>query len=638
MTLLLLLDRGRSAPLLIFTVAVMAIGWYGGLWPGLVATLLGSLAGAYALIDNTGLVPGQSNRWAHVALFLAIGSLISLMCERLHRAAREVTAGETALLRQSEVYRNAIIESALDSIIAMDQHGRIVEFNPAAERTFGYRRKDVIGRTVAETVIPPRLREAHRRGLATFVETGAGPVMGKRVEMPAMHADGSEFPVELAITVTRQGTDAIVFIAYLRDITERRQAECEREQLLASERAARSEAERAARLKDEFLAVVSHELRTPLQAILGWATVLRDPRIDAQALAQGMETLERNARAQAKIIDDLLDMNRIIAGKVRLDVQHVDLPALVEAALETVRPAAATKSIRLQQALEPLARPIRGDPGLLQQVVCNILSNAIKFTPAGGAVRVELERVDSQIEIRVKDTGQGIDPAFLPHVFQRFRQADASITREQRGLGLGLAIVQHLVGLHGGAVLVESPGIEQGSTFTVVLPLDAVLEPRAGSPADRAASAPRAPLTLQGIRVLVVDDEADGRELIAHVLQALEAEVYTVGCAKEALDMLERHRPHVLVSDIGMPGHDGYELIRNVRALDAESGGGTPAVALTALARPEDRQQALASGYQMHVAKPVEPSELAHVIASLARTEQDSGAPTVHCSSCGTKG
>ena len=408
------------------------------------------------------------------------------------------------------------------------------------------------------------------------------------------------------------------------DIDAIKRLQQDRERLLDSERSARAEAERASRMKDEFLATLSHELRTPLNAILGWSQILAHGTKDAEDLAEGLRTIERNARAQTQIIEDLLDMSRIISGKVRLDVQRIDLAVLVHSAIETTRPSADAKGIRLHAVLDPSAGPVSGDPNRLQQVFWNLLTNAVKFTPRGGRVQVVLERVDSNVEIRVIDTGEGIRPEFLPHVFDRFRQADATTTRRHGGLGLGLSIVKQLVELHGGSVRVKSAGVGRGATFTVALPLTAIHpEPHTDVERDhpRAASATTGPLDtcvqIRGVKVLVVDDEPDARGLIKRLLEDCDAEVITAGSAAEALELVRAERPDVLASDVGMPGEDGYSLIRRVRALRPDEGGRTPAIALTAYARAEDRVKAMLAGFQMHLTKPVEPAELVTTVASL---------------------
>jgi PAS domain S-box-containing protein len=396
----------------------------------------------------------------------------------------------------------------------------------------------------------------------------------------------------------------------------------ERKHLLESERAARAEAERTSAIKDEFLATLSHELRTPLSAILGWSQVLRRRNANDADLIQGLETIERNARAQTQLIEDLLDMSRITLGKVRLDIQPVEPVSFIEAAVETVRPAAEAKGIRLEKQLDQAAGPISGDPHRLQQVIWNLLTNAIKFTQKDGKVQLLLERVNSHIEISVTDTGVGIEPRFLPHVFERFRQADASATRRFGGLGLGLAIVKHLVELHGGTVRVHSLGENRGTTFVVQLPVMAVhrhpgAEPRLHPAGPVAGSVEFRISDLTGIKVLVVDDEPDARNLIKRVLEECRAQVLSAGSADEAILLVEKERPDVLVSDIGMPDMDGYELLRRVRALGPSRGGRVPAIALTAFARSEDRTRALRAGFLIHVAKPVEPSELVASVASV---------------------
>ncbi|HJQ67638.1 MAG TPA: GAF domain-containing protein [Blastocatellia bacterium] len=386
------------------------------------------------------------------------------------------------------------------------------------------------------------------------------------------------------------------------------------------------ETQEASRLKDDFLATVSHELRTPLNAILGWSRMLRTNRFDDETAAQALETIERNARAQAQLIEDLLDVSRIITGKLRLDIRPVEPVEVINAAIDAVRPAADAKQVRIQTVLDPWAGVVSGDPDRLQQVLWNLLSNAIKFTPKEGSVQIRLERVNSHIDITLSDTGQGIAPEFLPFVFDRFRQADSTLTRAHGGLGLGLAIVRHLVEMHGGTVRAESEGEGRGATFTVKLPLRAIhhQEPEAADPQHvetnvRAADmAFDCPPDLKGVRIMVVDDEEDARRLLVAVLEQCAASVRTSASVAEALAEIKEWEPDVLVSDIEMPGEDGYMLIRKVRELESELGRKLPAVALTAHARAEDRMRVLSSGYQMHVPKPVEPAELAVVIASLA--------------------
>ncbi len=394
----------------------------------------------------------------------------------------------------------------------------------------------------------------------------------------------------------------------------------ERAALLESERLARAEIERVGLVKDEFLATLSHELRTPLNAVLGWSEFLLSRVHDDGDTRHGLETIARNARAQAQLIDDLLDMSRIVSGKIRLDVQRVDLSPIVEAALDSVRPSADAKGIVVRRTIDPNAGPVFGDPNRLQQVIWNLLSNAVKFTSRDGKIDVIVQRVNSHVEITVHDTGIGISAEFLPHMFERFRQGDSSTKRKYGGLGLGLSIVKQLVELHGGHVTAASGGVGKGATFLVSLPLRAVHV--AGVPREHPTSPKppglRAPeISLDGIHVLVVDDEVDARELVRSVLGAASAKVLVAASADEGFELLKTHRPDVIVSDIGMPERDGYELIRDIRALSTAAGGKTPAIALTAFARSEDRTRAMLAGYQVHVSKPIEPQELVATIKSL---------------------
>ncbi|MEN3333583.1 MAG: hypothetical protein V7641_2948 [Blastocatellia bacterium] len=415
-------------------------------------------------------------------------------------------------------------------------------------------------------------------------------------------------------------------ITIIEDVTERVARENRLMKLLAREQAAREDAESANRAKDEFLATMSHELRTPINAIYGWAQVLRRLDQDPEAVRRGIEAIERNSKMQSRLIEDILDVSRIITGKFSLDVRPLELVSLIEAALESVRPAADARKIQLQAALDPQAGPVSGDPHRLQQVVWNLLSNAIKFTPAGGRVEIRLERNDSQVEIKVTDTGQGINAEFLPHVFDRFRQADSTSSRRHGGLGLGLAIVRHLVEMHGGTAQAFSDGEDQGATFVVQLPLLALRQSSLKSTERAATSATAAAdgdanqgsaTKLKGIRVLVVDDETDALEMLNLMLKQYGAEVRVAASTREALEVLKQWQPDVLVSDVGMPDEDGYALIDQVRAWEAERGYNIPAVALTGYAGALDRSRLLAAGYQLHFPKPVEIAELASAVAAL---------------------
>ncbi len=410
-------------------------------------------------------------------------------------------------------------------------------------------------------------------------------------------------------------------LGVLQDITERKQTERRRDELLESERAARAEAERASRLKDDFLATVSHELRTPLNAILGYSQLLRAGSGLSSDSLEGIEVIERNARALAQIVDDILDMSRIINGKLRLEVQPLQLRKIVETAMQTVHTSAQAKGIRLIQVIDGPAGTVDGDASRLLQVIWNLLSNAIKFTPRGGTVRVELRQEGSLVEVCVSDTGQGIERDFLPYVFDKFRQADASAARKHGGLGIGLALVKNIVEMHGGTVRVASEGAAMGTTFSFSLPASAKDTAATGldgqPPGAAGLTNARAGLSLAGINVLAVDDEPDARDLLRRFLGDRGANVFIAASARQALEVLDHQRLDVIVSDIGMPDIDGYELLRLIRARPPDRGGNLPAAALTAFARREDRMRALRAGYQTHVPKPVDPAELIAAIAAL---------------------
>jgi signal transduction histidine kinase/ActR/RegA family two-component response regulator len=394
----------------------------------------------------------------------------------------------------------------------------------------------------------------------------------------------------------------------------------DREELLRNERLAREAAESADRAKDEFMAVLSHELRTPLNAVFGWAKMLQDGQLrGAAAERRAKSAIVRNADIQMQLIDDLLDLSRIVRGKLRLEVRRTELPQVMQAALDAVRPAAKSKNVAIQTAIDPDA-VAPADPGRMQQIVWNLLTNAVKFTPPGGRIELRLERRPSQVEIRVRDTGQGIAADMLPHVFERFRQGDSSTTRPHGGLGIGLALVKHLVELHGGTVTAESAGVGHGATFCVTLPtaVAADLPEEISAPAAAPAGSGSDITRLDGLRVVVVDDDAEGLALAETVLSRAGAEVRACPSAPPAFDLVRTWMPDVLITDIEMPGEDGYSLIRRVRALPIAEGGATPAIALTAYGRPADRARALAAGFNMHVPKPIDPGELTTIVASIA--------------------
>jgi PAS domain S-box-containing protein len=527
----------------------------------------------------------------------------------------------------------SIVDNSEDAIVGKDLESIITSWNKAAERIFGYSAEEMVGSSIMK-LIPPELQNEEEEILSRIRR-------GERYnhfDTIRLTKDGRRLHVSLTVSPIKDTYGTVVGASKIaRDITDRKLAEealkeaqrfavaanAERERLLASERAARSEAERTSRMKDEFLATLSHELRTPLNAVLGWANALRVGRPQPAESTEGLQAIERNARAQAQMIDDLLDMSGIISGKVRLDVQRLDLPAVVAASIDTVRASAAAKGVRLQVVIGPLNASISGDPARLQQVFWNLLNNAIKFTPKEGRVQVLLERVNSHVEVSIIDTGEGISPEFLPYIFDRFQQADASTTRRYRGLGLGLAIVKQLVELHGGTVRAKSAGLGKGTTFIVSLPL-VVLHPPPEEwgrrhPHSRPQDVPPLPtISLENVSVLVVDDESDARLLLKRLLESAGAVVYLAGSAADGLEQLLARPVDVIVCDIGMPDEDGFALIRRIRALDDNCKSGVAAVALTAYARLEDRTEAIRSGFQNHLPKPIEPGELLAVVHSLA--------------------
>lgn len=525
-------------------------------------------------------------------------------------------------LRSSEERFRLLLENVKDyAIFFLDSQGRINGWSLGAEYILGYQEAEILGQPSGIIFIPEDLQQGEdKKELEKAVAEG-------RAENERWHVrkDGSRFWASgIATRLIDEAGQLRGFCKIMRDLTERKRAEDERAQLLEREQEARSAAEAANRMKDEFLATLSHELRSPLNAMLGWTRLLNTRKFDEATTARAMETIERSAKSQAQLVEDLLDVSRIIQGKLRLNVRPIGLVSVIEAALETVRPAADAKEIQLQSALDRTAGPVAGDSDRLQQVVWNLLSNAIKFTPKGGLVQILLECVNSYVEITVTDTGKGISREFVPYVFERFRQADSSTTRTYSGLGLGLAIVRHLVELHGGTVHAESQGEGKGATFKVRLPL--VKESRTRE--QQAKKENMAPVLLctstplpilDGLQILVVDDEADTREFLVAAVEMCGAEVIAVSSAIEAIEVISQHRFDVLVSDVGMPEEDGYSLIRKVRKLPKEQGGDIPAVALTAYAREEDRMRSLSQGFQMHLSKPVEPDKLATVIAGLVK-------------------
>jgi PAS domain S-box-containing protein len=536
----------------------------------------------------------------------------------------------------------AIVDNSDDAIVGKDLNGIITSWNRGAERIFGYSAEEMIGTSIMRLI--PLERQAEEEEILSRIRRGE---RYDHFDTIRVTKDGRQLHISLTVSPIKDANGYVVGASKIaHDITERKLAEkaleeaqkvadaatTERLRLLEIEQVARSEAERVNRMKDEFLATLSHELRTPLNAVLGWAATLRVGCPRTGQLAEGLEAIERNARAQAQMIADLLDMSAIISGKTRLDVQSLDLPTILTEAIKTVRSAASTKGVRLQSVIDPLNAPVSGDPNRLQQVFWNLLSNAIKFTPKGGRIQVLLKRVRSNVEIRVIDTGEGISPEFLPYIFNRFEQADSSTARRHSGLGLGLAIVKHLLELHGGQIRARSGGVGKGATFIVSLPLTVVHPPSVELEHEHPQSKPldlpsSREISLKGLNVLVIDDEPDACNLLKALLKAAGASVYLAQSADKGIEQLITKPVDVLICDIGMPEMDGYALIRRVRTLDDPQKSGVAAVALTAYARLEDRTEAIRAGFQNHLSKPVEPAELLAIVHGLA-TPRCSGSIT----------
>ncbi len=514
------------------------------------------------------------------------------------KALLRARRAEVALQRAADEWQ-ATFDTIGDGVAIVDASCRLVRWNAAFARLFGAPTSDLTG------VSASALWQERAAGWS-----GAPPENGSGDRVLELARAGRWFRV--SIHLMKDGGSVCV----VADVTEGRRADDERRRLLAQEQAARADAEAANRAKDHFLGVVSHELRMPLTPILGWARILRTATVDPDTRARALDAIERSARLQARLIEDLLDVSRIIAGKLALEFRPVTLNDVVDAAVEAARPAAAAKSVRIDVTAGDAIGPVMGDPGRLQQVVANLVSNGVKFTPPGGRVDVSVTQTSAEAVIAVRDTGRGIAPEVLAHVFNRFWQAEPDASRRHDGLGLGLTIARHLVELHGGSVTAGSTGVGEGAEFTVTLPL---AEPPAVAPTPAGGDPEHdvAPDVLRGVRVLLVEDEPDARDVLREGLEAFGAEVTAVESGLAALDVIGSVQPHVVLSDIALRDVDGYELVRRLRQRGAHDGGDTPAVALTGYARPQDRARALAAGFQAHVAKPVDPDTLAAVIASL---------------------
>jgi PAS domain S-box-containing protein len=561
----------------------------------------GTVAGVGPFVGRS-----QSDSLLLLQVFLGLTAVLTLA---LAAVVSESRRGHEASVRMA-----TIVKSSSDAIVAKTLDGTITSWNPAAETMFGYAADEALGRNIT-MIIPPDVRHEEDTVLAKIRR---GDVVD-HFETVRVRKDGSSVHVELTVSPVFAADGRIVGVSKIaRDISDRMRLEDERSALLTREQEARADAEAGNRAKDEFLAILSHELRTPLNAVYGWARMMQAGKLDEETSARALDAIVRNANAQVQLIDDLLDVSRVINGKMRLDVRPTDVREVIDAAIDAVGPAVSAKGQRLERVLDPGNGRVNGDPGRLQQIVWNLVINAVKFTPPGGEIRVRMRCEAERVAIVVSDTGQGIPAHVLPFVFDRFRQWDSSSTRAHSGLGLGLALVKHLTELHRGTVSAESPGEGRGATFTVTLPVTAAPRLPSGAPSKITGISHGVGVRLDGLTVLAVDDDPDALQLASAILGSAGAVVKTCRTAADALAMIQSWRPAVLVSDIDMPGEDGYALIRKIRALDETRGGRTPAIALTAYGRTEDRVQTLSSGYSMHLPKPVDPDEFTTIVASVA--------------------
>jgi len=520
------------------------------------------------------------------------------------KIARDIT--DQKRLERDARWLAAIVESSDDAIISKDLDGIVTSWNRGAERMFGFEASEMIGRSI-RLLIPRDLHGEEDDVLARLRRDE--PI--EHYETVRCRKDGTLFPISLTVSPIRGADGKVIGASKIaRDISDKKQAENERQRLLRM-------AQEASQLKDEFLATLSHELRTPLNAVLGYIRMMRSGLLSPEKQNKALETVARNATSLTQMVEDVLDVSRIISGKVRLNIQAVELPEIVREAIDTVRPAADAKGVHLDTVVDRQATTVSGDPERLQQIMWNLLSNAVKFTGSGGRIEVRLARLDSHVEVTVTDTGIGIAPEFLPHVFERFRQADSGISREHGGLGLGLAITRHLVELHGGLIAVSSEGRGQGTTFRVELPVMPKARLEAAAPPGPGAERIDVP-DLGGVRILAVDDDPDALALIREVLEATQATVDVASSGSQALDCIEKNAPDVLVADLGMPKMSGFALLDRIRRSTRPEVRDLPAAALTAYARSEDRAKALRSGFQLHLTKPLDPGELMAAIASLA--------------------
>jgi len=634
---------GKGTPFILFPFAILIAAWIGSLIPGLIATVFSLFLTIRFFLDPSYFTEDQIPATAiRVTLFLLHGIGISLMAFFLKRETeranietrRAVEASDAArALDQERQEARRIADENESRFRTMADHAPVFVWVSDTDKLCTWVNKpwiDFTGKPLIDQLGHGWTEFLHpddRSRSFKIYQSAFDARLPLKIEYRLKRHDGVyRWILDNGIPLYSRDDKFQGYIGSAIDITDIKTALDERDQLLRRERTARQEAERSSRIKDEFLATLSHELRTPLNAILGWSQLLRRKPDDIQTRDQAIDTIERNTRAQTLIIEDLLEMSRIISGKIKLAVQPIDLPSIVAAALESIEPAAEARGLRLERLLNASSVPINGDPARIQQVLWNLMTNAVKFTPRGGCVKVTLQQIETHVEIAVSDTGIGIQRDFLPFVFERFKQADPSSRRQYNGLGIGLSIVKHIVELHGGTVAARSDGQNLGATFTILLPcaharteIDNQIVPKRAeknhlhTPFDASA--------LKGVRVLAVDDEPDARILVKRILEDCKAEVTTASCVDEALEHIKTFRPTVIVSDISMPDRDGYDLIGDVRRLPAEQGGKVPAIALTAFARSEDQRRALTAGYQMHLSKPVEPNQLVAAISQMAVEE-----------------
>ena len=602
---------GTVGPFGFFLLGSTIASLLGGFGPGLLVTVLGGVAGALVFSGS----PVLGEIIAPLVIYGVIGASISLVGGFYRERTRELQVSQQRL--------EAVFRQASAGLLQLDSDGRVVLANERFCLMTGWSCDAIVGKNLSELVAP-----ADRAYLDESLRTVATAIRPAPIELRALRPDATETWLQMALSPlgenadASQGSTAVVLDISARKLAEARLAQSDRKvrDMLERERLARADAERANRLKEEFLSTLSHELRTPLNAILGWSHLLRETTSVPPEIARGLTVIDRNARAQARIVDELLDMSSIITGKMRLEMRYVSPDELIESTAEGLIPAFNAKGVALELSLERDAGLIVGDRDRLSQIVFSLLSNALKFTSRGDRVEISLRRAGSQMQISVVDNGKGIARKFLPHVFERFRQEDGSSRRTHNGLGIGLAITKSLTELHGGSVSVTSEGEGRGAQFVVGLPIAATPTRDAAAVLPAAAQPPAVidTTSLDGVRVLVVDDDEDNRLVVRRLLAAHGAEVSIAGSTAEAVERCDRFRPHVLLTDLGMPNQDGFDLLSQIRAWEAVSGHTVAAAALTALTRAEDRRRAMSAGFQVHVTKPVEPPELLAVVAGLA--------------------